>query len=656
MEYTKKKLCETAIQICMPILQRTADRLEKEEHGFSIDRAGYACSELENICRPFMGIAPVMKICGTDLYISQAEGLIPVQEWIKKTLMEGCDKSNPHGFERGRASTGDNFFYNQSITELSCLLVVLYMAREVFWDVLSQEDKDHLARPLLEWSEKALADSWPNNHLWFPILALSVMKQLGYEIDDYENTVLQTLDILDEMYLGHGWYKDGEFGRFDYYIAWSHHLYPLLWTLIEDESFRQYKERKEKYQKRTEEYIPYYMHLFDTTGANVLYGRSLSYRFAASSLFSVGALAGCRFDYGAAKKIMFKNIEYYISGLPDKNHMLTPGIMYNNPSFVESYTSDGGAYWGAKVFFAIFIPDEHPFWQSEVSEYPIEQHDFMIGTAHPDINWVVEGNGEFSGITLYNNVSHYYQNNKFLHHFNDMGAYYSKFAYNSRCAFAVSCKDITSFDNMISLGTSDQLMYSHRFGFENLGERDGMLLSYHRPFSNDPRTKIETVIIPLPGGMHARVHRVMLGGAYVIREGGFCVPFYEDDFLTSAAIHSGKESYSITTPQMKSSILYLSELPVHFYMEMPKPGNHALAPMAGYPAIETQELPPGVYYVASAYQISVKQEKEFEEIKYDRKDDCIKISVNKNSWTMDFDQFFAKKNSDEIIVCERKRK
>lgn len=641
MNDTKKELADLAVRLCMPMLQRTAGRIHSHSHGFSIDRAGYACSELENLCRPFLGMAPVIREYGGDYQITSGEETRPLAEWLKETLIRGFDVGNPYGFERGRASMGDTFFYNQSITELSLLLVAIYLARESFWDPLTGEEKDRLAGPMVLWAKKALDDSWPNNHLWFPVLALSVMRRLGYEIPNYQDTITETLDQLDGMYLGNGWFQDGEFGRFDYYIAWSHHLYPLLWSLIEDPSFPMYEQRRESYRKRTEEYLPYYMHFFDRDGANVLYGRSLSYRFAASAIFPVAALAGCRYDFGVGRKLMFQNIESYMSSMELDLGSMPPGITYANPSFVESYTSDGGAYWAAKTFFAIFIPDDHEFWQTPAGASPIERGDFMVAASHPRVHWILEGNREYSGITLYNNTSHYVQNQIFLHHFNDMGAYYSKFVYNSRAGFAVSCRDLVSFDNMISLATKDQLMASHRSGFEDLGVRDGVMLSSHIPFSNDQKTHIETALIPGVLGEHFRIHRVTLSQPYRIREGGFSIPFYEDDYRTEWFDDGGYSGIRVHTPQMESCLKYFGEVPVHLYTEFPKPGNHALAPMAGYPAYETEELERGVYYMASGFALSVKRGKGFGMVQYKKEGDRITLSGDGKVWEVDFEDLFG---------------
>ena len=66
------------------------------------------------------------------------------------------------------------------------------------------------------------------------------MKKLIKEIKGYE--------VLESFYVGNGWYCDGGFGKFDYYEAWAHHTYPLLWILLTDLSDAQNQKRAEEKQ------------------------------------------------------------------------------------------------------------------------------------------------------------------------------------------------------------------------------------------------------------------------------------------------------------------------------------------------------------------------------------------------------------------------
>ena len=179
-------------------------------------------------------------------------------------------------------------------------MVGAFWAEEKLWAPFSPEEKDRIARWLYELAVTAFDNSWPNNHYWFPMLILLVLKRFGFCGPRTNAILTDGLERLDAFYLGGGWFQDGEFGRFDYYIAWSHHFYPLLWTLIETEDFPGYRASCEKYRQRTEAFLPWFAHSFDRAGCNVAMGRSLAYRFAASAIFPLAVAAGCRVDPGLA--------------------------------------------------------------------------------------------------------------------------------------------------------------------------------------------------------------------------------------------------------------------------------------------------------------------------------------------------------------------
>lgn len=622
MQYTKETLARWARALCLPAVERAALRRAQGRPGLVLDRAGFACSELENLCRPLMGLAPVAR--EETLYLSDGKDTLPLWQWWSEMLAQGLDDDGPLPFERGRASMGDHFFYNQSITEISCMLVFTYLARDAFWDKLPREKRDLLGGRLLTWARRALADSWQNNHLWFPILTLVVLNRLGYRADDYESSITQALKTLDRMYIGDGWYQDGEFGRFDYYVAWSLHLYPLWWCVLEQETFPDYARRKAEYLRRTEAFLPHYLHWFDDQGLNVMFGRSLSYRFAAVSLFPAAAMAGCRFPWGAARRLMFDNIAAHLRlcGLEDGG-ILPPGVGYDCPAVVESYTSDGGAYWCAKTFLALFLPDDHPFWQDPAEPYPAQKGAFAVRPAHPRVHLLFAG-GEDDGVTLYNNTANYLQNGHFQHPFNDMAGYYSKFAYNSRCGFALSCRDLAAYDSMISLQTEDGILQSHRLGFTDLGEQDGVWYSVHTPFSNDPDTVIATALLPVHGSTHVRVHRVHLARPYHICEGGFALPFTEDNFT----LQQGEKGLAVVcTPQQQSAQRILSAPACTQHLEMPKPGHHLYAPMSGYPAACTGLLPAGDYLFAAAYAMGPHCQEQLLALEYTVEQDKVCVCV-----------------------------
>ena len=427
------------------------------------------------------------------------------------------------------ATLGDSFYANQLTTELAGYMVGAFWAEEKLWAPFSPEEKDRIARWLYELAVTAFDNSWPNNHYWFPMLILLVLKRFGFCGPRTNAILTDGLERLDAFYLGGGWFQDGEFGRFDYYIAWSHHFYPLLWTLIETEDFPGYRASCEKYRQRAEAFLPWFAHSFDRAGCNVAMGRSLAYRFAASAIFPLAVAAGCRVDPGLARNVLLKNVSFFQENMHmEPDGVLSPGFLYPAPGFVENYTSDGGAYWSSKAFTALLLPEGHPFWTAPLKPLPIDQGDFIAPAQCPRVHMTLVGDTASGSVQLFNNTANYVQHGVLGHQFNDLGANYAKFVYHSQGGFGLSVPNNRSIDSMIALATRDLTMCSHRIAFTDLGEENGLLVSEHFPFSNDPSSRIRTWMGILPDGYHFCAHQVTLGQPYWIQEGGFSLGFPTD--------------------------------------------------------------------------------------------------------------------------------
>jgi len=153
---------------------------------------------------------------------------------------------------------------------------------------------------------------------------------------------------------------------------------------------------------------------------------------------------------------------------------------------------------------------------------------------------------------------------------------------------------------MIGLMTQDQAMCSHRYGFTNLGERDGWMVSRHTPFSNDPETVITTWLKPMGGGYHARKHEVVLSRPYYVLEGGFPLGLWNDDFRTQEM--DGGIAF---VADGVSAIWTKAAVGIEFGVAASHPRTHMLAPLARYPRFMTRELcAAGKYMFESLFYFS----------------------------------------------------
>lgn len=598
---TRNEIRDYALQICLPVLERAANRSLRGDWAYKPDQVGYVPAYLENICRPFWGIAPILTQ-EDEIILHTDAGDVEVAAFLRSQLLMGLSHGQAQSWDRYRDHMSPYVYENQNITELAGLALGLFFAREKLWDPLTQEEKQIIARELYEMAEIAFDHSWPNNHFWFPLFTFTVLKRFGFVYERTEAMLEEGLNFLDSLYIGDGWYKDGEFGRFDYYEAWSLHLYPLLWTLVADDTFTSYQERRQAYVERTNRFLPFLTHWFAADGANVPFGRSLSYRFAASALFPVAILAGCDFNPSLAGRVMALNMDYFKKHYrSEQGALLQEGYLYHSPGTVEGYTSDGGAYWCCKAFLALLLPPEHAFWQFDSVRLPAETGDWLVHPDHPDVHLLFESSKGM--VTLYNGTAQYYLKKKLTHHFGNMQAWYGKFAYHSAAGFACSTPDTVSYDSMISLYTPDETMASHRVGYTHLGWENGILHSIHTPFANDPGTTVETWLKPC-GGYHIRTHKVKLSQPYCVREGGFTVPRWDD----YCPVEQTADTVCVSNAQYTSGLKVLSDVPVKVGIHSSQAGYHLYAPLASYPVWESGILEPGEYMFTTVFGFWHKDE------------------------------------------------
>lgn len=573
MAYEREQILRCARDMYVPLLNKVYKRFLSDAPYTVSDTVGYECTRIEELFRPLWGIAPLIN--ETDMKIPTEDGEISAAELINTVILRGTSKTDKLRFDRYVA---DKYtFANQSVTEIAAYLTAVFFAKEKLWNVLSDTEKEQISEFILRYARYALKNSWPNNHYWYPVICIEILKNLGYSYDGIEDDLENGYKNLDSLYVDNGWYADGVFGRFDFYHAWAHHTYCLLWILIKDKN----SERAELYRKRAEEYIKYYIHFFDFDGGMAAYGRSLSYRFAAISIFGLAAAAGCNIDYGVAKTVVTRNIDYFFkNSLPTADKTFPVGYLYRSDGFGENYQSEGASCCYTQGFMCLLAKNDNPLWTSDAKPLPIEVSDYKIKAPLNGVTTLLCGENSVNGVTFYNNSIHYYQDSRFGHRFNDMSAYYGKFAYNSRSGFGISTRDLIGGDNMLSLVTPDGRMFSERSAFTDLGESDGVMVSRHIPFSNDPETVVTTYLLPLSNGWHVRIHLLSLSREYYVTEGGFSIGFCDDShtFSKDTLIYKSQTSrlvpYGIKGTVSKAAIA---------------PGMHLLKPQAAYPRFVSEK-------------------------------------------------------------------
>ena len=615
---SRKELYALTRDYYIKLLERTAKRYESRYIPTLVDHVGYECTRQEELFRPLWGIAPLLG--DKEFKIRVGDATLHVCDFITRVITEGTAEASSHRFDRHVPAGAESSFANQCVTEIAAYLITVRFARKELWDSLEQSQRDVIAKWIHRQALIALKNSWPNNHWWYPIFCIEILKELGYYDEEAEPYLKKGYAALEELYVGNGWYCDGkDFGRFDYYEAWAHHAYTLLWTLVADKNAEGYAEKRERYLRRSEEFLRFFAHYFDTDGGVPAYGRSLSYRFAMVSAFGLAAVAGCDIDMGLAKSIILKNIDYYFTkSIPTEDGCFPCGYLYASDRFGENYASDGATSCYTEGFMCLLAPEEHPLWQSEAAPLLIDRGDYTVECEAEGLDILIKAEKAFGGVTLYNNAVHYFQ--KVNSAFNDMAGYYGKFCYNSRSGFSISSRDKAGLDNMISLSTADASMESLRTKIYTVSSTADMQVSYHYPFANDKDSVIKSWVLPLSQGYHVRIHKVKLGQSYRVSEGGYCVGVTDD----GVQFEGGTVTYGNTV----SSLEVVSSVPVKLGPRTIHPGMHNLSPLAYYPVWRTENmLEAGEYIFVSTVFFSTDE----------RPADKPHILINENSVTVSFD-------------------
>ena len=623
----RKELMDCAQKMYEALLSKAAQRHYHNTVYTQVDRVGVECTKLEELFRPLWGLAPVIR--ERELFLTVDGRPMAVAEFYKQLMIEGTDPASPRRFDRSVTDYDREFFANQSITEIAGYLTCVFFAREQLWDVMTREQQDQIANWIVKWAVYAVKHSWPNNHYWYPIICIEILKHLGYDLSEADGEMQIGFDVLDSLYIDKGWYSDGEFGRFDYYEAWAHHCYTLLYILIGDQSRPDYARRCEQYKRRSEEFLGFFAHYFDSDGGMAAYGRSICYRFAAVSAYGLAAAVDCDIDYGMAKRLILRNINYFFeNSIMPADGVLPDGYVYDAYSFVENYTSEGSNCCYTEGFLGLLCGEDSKLWTAEETPLPIERGNYLLACPQEDIGLVLCGNDRKNGVTIFNNSVHYYQEPFFTKRFNDMAGYYSKFAYNSRSGYSIGSRDQVSSENMISLYTPDGHMASHRQDIHPVSNEAEHLVSWHTPFSNDPDTVITTHVLPLGNGYHVRVHKVELSREYLVVEGGFSVGVLDDNFFAGEG--------EVSCGEQVSTIAAVSSVPCTLGNEASHPGMHLLKPRAIYPCYRTDVLPKGSYLFASVVYYSTDGKKEESSPAVTVSDGSVTVSYEGKTVTINF--------------------
>ncbi|MGW2628247.1 DUF2264 domain-containing protein [Streptomyces chattanoogensis] len=257
----------------------------------------------------------------------------------------------------------------QARVEAASLALGLRLTRPWLWDTLDDRARTRLA----DWLLPALTPSPVDNNWWlFGLTVAGFLQDAVIEPVRAQAAIDRALTRIEDWYLGDGWYSDGDNRAFDHYNAWALHFYPVLHAhLAADHALLA------TYGTRLHAQLADYTRLFDTTGAPLPFGRSLTYRFAATAAPWLGALTGhTPLTPGATRRLASGTLRHFLDRGAVTAHGLLPLGWYGPYApMLQSYSGPASPYWASKGFLGLLLPPGHPAWTSPEEPLPAETKD-----------------------------------------------------------------------------------------------------------------------------------------------------------------------------------------------------------------------------------------------------------------------------------------
>lgn len=329
------------------------DLPKQEGKSYPRNEGDIPTARMEELCRTMFLAGPLLKE-NPNLTLNG----IKVGDYYRYQITSFLDPKSPIyvPVKTGRGHGG------QKLVELGGLAVSLLMAPDVFWYPLPKDTRDKLAEVFKGYAEGGTIDM---NWRFFNQCLLSFLHREGYQIN-LEYLQKLTQDNLN-AYVGDGWYHDSPL--FDYYSMWAFQMYGPLWA--ESYGKKYYPDEAKQFMSNLADITTQYPYMFGRDGKLQMWGRSITYRMgAAVPLALTGLLQSSDIDYGWMRRICSGAILQF---LQNPNFIAADGLpnlgFYDHfENCLQHYSCRGSVFWMAKLFLALYMPADNPFWTTRETE------------------------------------------------------------------------------------------------------------------------------------------------------------------------------------------------------------------------------------------------------------------------------------------------
>ena len=458
---------------------------------------GQVADELEGFTRSFIMAAPWLSTSAADGYELDGEQY-DVAGFYRAGILAGTDPANPEYW-------GAPVDYAQHLVEMASLAWGLWQSRERIWERFSDAGRAQVASYLLACTQVKYHE---NNWLLFNVVTNAVLKRLDMPFNQEQIDI--NLVFCEGMYLGDGWYQDGNVPRIDYYNAWAFHYYYLMWAVLDGNSR---PELARKHIGRAEEFLASFSHLMASDGGTPCFGRSEIYRFAFIAPIALLALAGDGESsqlFGRLRTVAGLGLKWFMTKpILRADGLLSLGYVGACADMLEHYSCGGSPYWAAKAFNLLALPAEHPFWHCAEETLPSQRGPGVL--ALPAAGFTISSSHSGQTILL---------NHKARHDKAEYNDKYTKFAYAS--AFPYQARRIygnSDCDAVLQFSVDGTAWYQ-RWKMRPIacGQLGGA--SVYPLFEADPDGQACTVSLIL-GDLIVNLHQIQSTKDLYLREGGF---------------------------------------------------------------------------------------------------------------------------------------
>lgn len=458
---------------------------------------GEKSARMEGFARVLWGLGPLWSADNSKLSPEVQKEISDWLEWYKKGIIHGTTPEDEEYW-------GDMFDFDQKMVEAPAIAFSMLLNPKTLWEELTEKQQENLYGWL---NQMNTYDMPKNNWRYFRILVNVAFCLLGLSWS--REKVEEDFDIVEQCYLGDGWYCDGNPGQVDYYVAFAIHFYGLVYSKL----MEAYDPgRCHIFRDRSTQFFYDYIYWFANDGVELPFGRSLTYRYAHCSPFVAMAYAGLDVDYGVLKNLVLRNLESWVRRpIFDNAGALTIGYGYPNIAMSENYNGCGSPYWSSKAFVMLGLNDDHPFWQEEARDYPYETKKYL---KHPHM--VITHD-------THNHILAYVTGQHCKGDHGQSPAKYEKFVYSNQFGFSVSkgtSLEDGAFDNTLAFSRKGENRYCMRYGLDRFQADENSLTVWYRPMNG---VKVISTVVPC-SPWHVRIHQIKNEEALEIADGGFALP------------------------------------------------------------------------------------------------------------------------------------